>query len=87
MAAGCAPLAGLGAESSRGAATLAMVVLGLGIGLVMRNLLLVVQNTVPSRGLGIATSATQFLRSTGVLIPEEPLRRSVHAAEPLPAPA
>ena len=42
-----------------------MVVLGLGLGLVMQNLLLVVQNTVPSRQLGVATSATQFFRTTG----------------------
>jgi EmrB/QacA subfamily drug resistance transporter len=65
MAAGFALLAGLDAGSTRGAATLAMVVLGLGIGLVMQNLLLVVQNTVPSRELGSATSATQFFRTTG----------------------
>jgi EmrB/QacA subfamily drug resistance transporter len=65
MAAGFVLLAGLDTGSTRGAATLAMVVLGLGIGLVMQNLLLVVQNTVPSRELGTATSATQFFRTTG----------------------
>ena len=65
MAAGFALLAGLDTGSTRGAATLAMVVLGLGIGLVMQNLLLVVQNTVPSHELGTATSATQFFRTTG----------------------
>ena len=42
-----------------------MVVLGLGLGLVLQNLLLVVQNSVPSRELGVATSATQFFRTTG----------------------
>jgi EmrB/QacA subfamily drug resistance transporter len=65
MAGGFALLSGLDPGSSRGAATLAMVVLGLGLGLVMQNLLLVVQNTVPSRDLGVATSATQFFRTTG----------------------
>ena len=65
MAVGFALLSGLDTGSSRGAATLAMVVLGLGLGLVMQNLLLVVQNTVPSRELGVATSATQFFRTTG----------------------
>ena len=137
MALGFALLAGLDSGSTRGAATLAMVVLGLGIGLVIQNLLLVVQNTVPSHELGVATSATQFFRNTGgtigvsvmgalmtaglplnaasaspeqlahaihpvfvlgvplmavalvlvLLIPEQPLRRSVREAEPAPTPA
>ena len=65
MAAGFGLLAGLDTDSTRGAATLAMIVLGLGLGLVMQNLLLVVQNAVPSRELGVATSATQFFRTTG----------------------
>jgi EmrB/QacA subfamily drug resistance transporter len=65
MAIGFALLSGLDTGSSHGAATVAMVVLGLGLGLVMQNLLLVVQNTVPSRELGAATSATQFFRTTG----------------------
>jgi MFS family permease len=65
MAAGFLLLAGLDTGSTRGAATIAMIVLGLGLGLVMQNLLLVVQNTVPSRELGVATSATQFFRTTG----------------------
>jgi len=65
MAGGFALLAGLDTESTREAATIAMIVLGLGLGLVMQNLLLVVQNTVPSRELGVATSATQFFRTTG----------------------
>ena len=38
---------------------------GLGLGFVMQNLLLVVQNEVPSRELGIATSGIQFFRTTG----------------------
>lgn len=65
MAAGYALLSELDVGSTRGAATLAMVVLGIGLGLVMQNLLLVVQNTVRSSELGAATSATQFFRTTG----------------------
>jgi MFS family permease len=65
MGAGFALLSGLDTESTRGAATVAMVVLGIGLGLVLQNLLLVVQNSVPSSELGIATSATQFFRTTG----------------------
>jgi EmrB/QacA subfamily drug resistance transporter len=137
MAVGFGLLSGLDVGSSRGAATLGMVVLGIGLGLVMQNLLLVVQNSVPSRELGAATSATQFFRTTGgtvgvsvmgalmaaglpagassaspaqlahaihpvfmlgvplmavavllvLLIPEQPLRRSVRDAEPAPTPA
>jgi EmrB/QacA subfamily drug resistance transporter len=65
MGAGFWLLSSLDTGSSRGSATLAMLVLGLGLGLVMQNLLLVVQNTVPSSQLGAATSATQFFRTTG----------------------
>jgi MFS family permease len=49
---------------------------------------------VPSRELGVATSATQFFCTTGgtigvsvLLIPEKPLRRSVRESEPAPTPA
>jgi EmrB/QacA subfamily drug resistance transporter len=65
MGLGFALLAGLDASSSHGNATVAMIVLGLGLGLLIQNLLLVIQNTVPSRELGTATSAGQFFRTTG----------------------
>ncbi|MGW6198627.1 MDR family MFS transporter [Kribbella sp. NPDC055110] len=42
-----------------------MVVLGVGIGLVMQNLVLAAQNDVPARELGAATSAVSFFRSMG----------------------
>ena len=42
-----------------------MVVLGLGIGAVMQVTLLVVQNSVDHRELGVATSAIQFFRQMG----------------------
>jgi EmrB/QacA subfamily drug resistance transporter len=65
MACGFAVLASLDVHSTQGAATLGMILLGLGLGLVIQNLLLVVQNSVPSRELGIATSGIQFFRTTG----------------------
>ena len=65
MAGGFAVLASLDAGSSHGTATLAMILLGLGLGLVIQNLLLVVQNEVRSRELGVATSGIQFFRTTG----------------------
>ena len=65
MACGFAVLASLDVHSTHGTATLGMILLGLGLGLVMQNLLLVVQNSVPSRELGIATSGIQFFRTTG----------------------
>jgi EmrB/QacA subfamily drug resistance transporter len=65
MACGFALLGALDPESSQGDATVAMIVLGLGLGLLFQNLMLVIQNTVPSRELGAATSAGQFFRTTG----------------------
>ncbi|GAB3944612.1 MDR family MFS transporter [Kribbella albertanoniae] len=42
-----------------------MLVLGIGIGLVMQNLVLAAQNDVPASQLGAATSAVSFFRSMG----------------------
>ncbi|WP_122818025.1 MDR family MFS transporter [Nocardioides pantholopis] len=42
-----------------------MFVLGSGVGLVMQNLVLVVQNAVPSRDLGVASSGVNFFRTVG----------------------
>ncbi|GAA1767358.1 DHA2 family efflux MFS transporter permease subunit [Agromyces humatus] len=42
-----------------------MFVLGAGIGMVMQNLVLVVQNTSEVKNLGVATSAVTFFRSLG----------------------
>ena len=42
-----------------------MIVSGLGLGLLIQNLSLVVQNAVPSRHMGVATGAAQFSRSIG----------------------
>jgi EmrB/QacA subfamily drug resistance transporter len=65
MACGFALLGALDPGSSQLDATVAMIVLGLGLGLLIQNLMLVIQNTVPSRELGAATSAGQFFRTTG----------------------
>ncbi|MEA2362290.1 MAG: hypothetical protein QOD71_1435 [Thermoleophilaceae bacterium] len=65
MAGGFVLLSRLDVHSTHGGATLAMIVLGLGLGLLLQNLVLVVQNTVPSAQLGAATSAGQFFRTTG----------------------
>jgi EmrB/QacA subfamily drug resistance transporter len=65
MACGFALLSELDTASSQRDATLAMIVLGLGLGLLIQNLVLVIQNSVPSRELGAATSAGQFFRTTG----------------------
>jgi len=66
-------LAGLGvllfsrldADSSPWLVMAAMVLLGLGIGLVMQVMVLVVQNSVERRHLGTATSTVAFLRQVG----------------------
>ncbi|MET8758066.1 MDR family MFS transporter [Lentzea sp. NPDC004782] len=42
-----------------------MFVLGVGVGLLMQNLVLVAQNDVPARDLGATTSALTFFRSLG----------------------
>ena len=65
MGAGFAMLAGLDIHSGRVQATLAMTVVGLGLGLLLQNLVLVIQNAVPSRHMGAATSAAQLSRSLG----------------------
>lgn len=44
---------------------LSMLVLGLGIGMVMQNLVLIVQNAAPRRDLGAATSANNYFRQIG----------------------
>ena len=65
MGSGFALLSMLGTGSSRLLATVAMVVAGLGLGLLVQNLALVVQNMVPSRHMGAATSSAQFSRVIG----------------------
>jgi EmrB/QacA subfamily drug resistance transporter len=44
---------------------ISMFVLGAGVGMIMQNLVLVVQNTTEVKNLGVATSAVTFFRSLG----------------------
>jgi hypothetical protein len=55
----------LNVDSTRFDATVAMIVVGLGIGQIMQTYTLAVQNAVPRRELGAATASTQFFRSMG----------------------
>jgi EmrB/QacA subfamily drug resistance transporter len=48
--------------------TLAMVVVGAGIGLALQQLLLVVQNDAAQRDLGVATASSQFFRNVGATV-------------------
>lgn len=52
-------------NTSRSATIRDMMFLGCGMGMILIPLLLGVQNSVPKRQLGIATSGTQFFRSIG----------------------
>jgi EmrB/QacA subfamily drug resistance transporter len=65
MAVGFVSLASLDESSALASAVGAAIVLGLGLGLLMQNLVLVVQNAAPTRSLGAATGATQFFRQIG----------------------
>jgi EmrB/QacA subfamily drug resistance transporter len=65
MGAGLYLLTRLTATSSQTQLTLAMVVLGTGLGLAMQQYTLVVQNSVQRADLGVATASTQFFRNVG----------------------
>ena len=58
-------LSRLGVGTAPWLASLYMLVVGVGIGLVMQVLVLVVQNDVPARQIGVATSTATFFRSLG----------------------
>ena len=58
-------LSTMGTSTTRLGASLYMVILGLGLGSVMQVLVLAVQNTVPTRDLGVATGTATFMRSMG----------------------
>jgi EmrB/QacA subfamily drug resistance transporter len=62
---GLALLAGLGAHTSLTVVGLDILVFGVGLGLFMQVLTLVVQNAVPMKELGVATSSVTFFRSMG----------------------
>ncbi len=58
-------LSRMGVGSSDALDALYMVVLGIGMGSVMQVLVILVQNAVPQRELGVATSGATFFRSMG----------------------
>ena len=58
-------LSTMGVTTSFVLATGYMFVVGLGLGLVMQNVVLAIQNSVAPRHLGTATSSSQFFRSIG----------------------
>ena len=63
--AGMALLTLMRAETPPALSALFMIVLGLGVGATMQVTLLVVQNSVAHRDLGVATGAVQFFRQMG----------------------
>ncbi|MDT0444400.1 MDR family MFS transporter [Streptomyces johnsoniae] len=65
MTAGLAMLATVDADTGFGLLSLYMAVLGIGVGLLMQNLVLAAQNDVPAADLGAATSVLSFFRSMG----------------------
>jgi MFS family permease len=65
LVAGMFLLSRLGVGTAPWLASVYMLVVGVGIGLVMQVLVLVVQNDVPRRDIGVATSTATFSRSVG----------------------
>jgi EmrB/QacA subfamily drug resistance transporter len=65
MAIGMLLLWRLTADSSLAYLDTAMFLVGAGLGLNMQNIVLAVQNAVPPRDIGVATSSTTFFRQTG----------------------
>ncbi|MEP7177498.1 MAG: MDR family MFS transporter [Pseudonocardiales bacterium] len=62
---GLALLSRIGAHTSLALVSLDILVFGAGLGLFMQVLTLVVQNAVPMRQMGVATSSVTFFRSMG----------------------
>ncbi|WP_335940693.1 MDR family MFS transporter [Streptomyces sp. PTD5-9] len=65
MTAGMGLLSTIGSDSSFGLLSAYMAVLGIGVGMLMQNLVLAAQNDVPASQLGAATSVLSFFRSLG----------------------
>ncbi|HET6679761.1 MAG TPA: MFS transporter [Gemmatimonadaceae bacterium] len=65
MTVGLVLLAGLSGESGALSISMFMLVLGLGLGMVMQVLIIAVQNSVPYRFLGVATSGATLFRLIG----------------------
>jgi EmrB/QacA subfamily drug resistance transporter len=65
MAAGLFLLSFMDIHTSHGQAVFAIVVTGIGMGIAMPLFVIAVQNDVPYRVMGVATSSTQFFQSIG----------------------
>jgi EmrB/QacA subfamily drug resistance transporter len=65
MTAGLGLLSTIGADTGFGLLSIYMALLGIGVGLLMQNLVLAAQNDVPAAELGSATSVLSFFRSMG----------------------
>ncbi|NYJ20634.1 MDR family MFS transporter [Glaciibacter psychrotolerans] len=65
IVAGSALLGTLNATTSLVLVGVYMAILGAGVGMIMQNLVLVVQNSIEVKNLGVATSAVTFFRSLG----------------------
>ena len=65
MVAGMFLLSRLDADTSRFESSLFMVVLGAGMGFLMQTTMLIAQNSVEQKDLGVASSAATFFRSIG----------------------
>ncbi|MFI6874702.1 MDR family MFS transporter [Streptomyces sp. NPDC050400] len=65
MAVGLGLLSTIGADTHFGLLSVYMAVMGIGVGMLMQNLVLAAQNDVPAAELGAATSVLSFFRSMG----------------------
>ncbi len=65
MAVGLALLSTIGTDTHFALLSLYMAILGIGVGMLMQNLVLAAQNDVPAAELGAATSVLSFFRSMG----------------------
>ncbi|GLW09211.1 MFS transporter [Microtetraspora sp. NBRC 13810] len=65
MLAGMALLGTIGGQTSTLVLSIYMAVLGIGVGMLMQNLVLAAQNDVPAQDLGVTTSVLTFFRSMG----------------------
>ncbi|MFD7898129.1 MDR family MFS transporter [Streptomyces sp. NPDC059743] len=65
MTGGLGLLATIDADTGFGLLSVYMAVLGIGVGMLMQNLVLAAQNDVPAAELGAATSVLSFFRSMG----------------------
>ncbi|MER5551377.1 MDR family MFS transporter [Streptomyces sp. NPDC002793] len=65
MTAGLGMLSTIDADTHFGLLSLYMALMGIGVGMLMQNLVLAAQNDVPAHELGAATSVLSFFRSLG----------------------